>query len=107
MANSLYQFVYNAKKQNDNVQFVIRITLKTDFLIDMHGKAIDGNHIGGKKPPTGNNVQGGDFESWFLLNLGPFINLPPPIIGLSDHQQLHEHIDPPKASGWSWLWKPW
>lgn len=110
LKDSFYDSLYFLKSIED-VQVAIRITLKTDFLTDINGRAVDGNHIGGKKPPIGNDVQGGDFESWFLLNLNE--NMPEPVpgpgptLGLQDHQPLREEIDRPRASGWSWLWKPW
>lgn len=44
----------------------IYITLLCDFLIDECGRAVDGNHLGGKTP-TGDGVAGGTFESWFTL----------------------------------------
>ncbi|MFQ5571259.1 MAG: hypothetical protein ACE5G0_16400, partial [Rhodothermales bacterium] len=44
-----------------------RIILKCDFLTDANGLAVDGNHIGGVLP-SGNGIQGGIFESWFILN---------------------------------------
>jgi len=42
----------------------VYITLKCDFILDCHGRAVDGNHIGGVLP-TGDGVRGGTFESWF------------------------------------------
>ncbi len=44
----------------------VYITLKCDFILDCHGKAVDGNHIGGRKP-SGDGVEGGTFESWFYI----------------------------------------
>jgi hypothetical protein len=44
----------------------IKMVLKGDFILDIRGKALDGNFIGGKLP-SGNGYQGGDFESWFTL----------------------------------------
>src|SRR5262249_11490578 len=37
------------------------ITLKCDFVLDCHGVAVDGNHIGGVLP-SGDGVPGGTFE---------------------------------------------
>ena len=51
----------------DADQFIdreLKVVLKSDFIIDKEGKALDGNFIGGKLP-SGNGYQGGDFESWF------------------------------------------
>lgn len=42
------------------------ITLKCDFLLDCHGVAVDGNHLGGVLP-SGDGVPGGTFESWFRV----------------------------------------
>jgi hypothetical protein len=42
------------------------VTLKCDFLIDCHGVAVDGNHLGGVLP-SGDGVPGGTFESWFRV----------------------------------------
>lgn len=50
----------------EDLHITIRVTLKTEFLTGKNGKAVDGNHIGGKLP-SGDGVQGGDFESWFQL----------------------------------------
>jgi hypothetical protein len=44
----------------------IFITLKCDFLLDCHGVAVDGNHLGGVLP-SGDGVPGGTFESWFRV----------------------------------------
>ena len=44
----------------------IRMTLKSDFILDHNGVAVDGNHIGGKLP-SGNGSEGGDFVSWFVV----------------------------------------
>ena len=44
----------------------VLITLKCDFILDCHGVAVDGNHIGGMLP-TGDGVRGGTFESWFRV----------------------------------------
>jgi hypothetical protein len=44
----------------------IFITLKCDFILDWHGLAVDGNHIGGVLP-SGDGIPGGNFESWFRV----------------------------------------
>jgi hypothetical protein len=44
----------------------VYITLKCDFLLDCHGVAVDGNHLGGVLP-SGDGVPGGTFESWFRV----------------------------------------
>ena len=45
---------------------IVYITLKCDFILDCHGVAVDGNHIGGLLP-SGDGVRGGTFESWFRV----------------------------------------
>ena len=45
---------------------IVHVTLRCDFLLDCHGNAVDGNHIGGQRP-TGDGVAGGTFESWFMV----------------------------------------
>lgn len=45
---------------------IVYITLKCDFILDCHGVAVDGNHIGGMLP-SGDGVRGGTFESWFRV----------------------------------------
>ena len=44
-----------------------RVVVKCDFLIDKNGKPIDGNHLRGVVPFSGDGVAGGEFESWFKL----------------------------------------
>lgn len=44
------------------------ITLKCDLILDVNGRAVDGNHLGGTLP-TGDGVPGGTFETWFRVNL--------------------------------------
>lgn len=43
-----------------------RVTFKASFLIDKHGRPVDGDHLIGRLP-SGDGVSGGDFESWFRL----------------------------------------
>jgi hypothetical protein len=45
---------------------VVFIKLKCDFILDCHGNAVDGNHLGGRLP-TGDGTRGGMFESWFRV----------------------------------------
>lgn len=45
---------------------IVFITLKCDFVLDCHGHAVDGNHIGGTLP-SGDGIKGGTFESWFRV----------------------------------------
>ena len=44
----------------------IHVTLKCDFLPDCRGYAVDGDHIRGRLP-SGDDVEGGTFESWFTI----------------------------------------
>ena len=44
----------------------IYITLLADFVLDCHGQAVDGDHIGGRLP-SGNGTPGGTFRSWFRI----------------------------------------
>jgi hypothetical protein len=48
---------------------IVYVTLKCDFILDCHGVAVDGNHIGGRLP-SGDGVLGGTFESWFRVVSG-------------------------------------
>lgn len=45
---------------------MVFISLKCDFILDCHGVAVDGNHLGGILP-SGDGVPGGTFESWFRV----------------------------------------
>jgi hypothetical protein len=44
------------------------ITLRCDLILDINGRAVDGNYLGGQFP-TGDGVPGGSFETWFRVNL--------------------------------------
>ncbi len=48
----------------------IEIILRGSLITGAHGKALDGDFVGGKFP-SGNGVQGGDFISWFSVAPGP------------------------------------
>jgi hypothetical protein len=48
----------------------VYVTIKCEFLLDCNGQAVDGNHIGGRRP-TGNGTPGGTFESWFTVMSDP------------------------------------
>lgn len=52
-----------ARRHLDGRSFDLFLTLKCDVITDMHGHAVDGNFIG-HHLPTGDNIQGGTFESW-------------------------------------------
>jgi hypothetical protein len=45
---------------------VLHITLKCDFILDCNGLAVDGDYQRGKLP-SGDGIEGGTFESWFLV----------------------------------------
>jgi hypothetical protein len=44
----------------------LKITLYCDFILDCHGRPVDGDHLRGKIP-TGNGTPGGTFVSWFRI----------------------------------------
>ena len=44
----------------------LRVLIHADFIIDVKGRPLDGNFIGGKLP-TGNAAPGDDFLSWFTV----------------------------------------
>ncbi len=44
----------------------VRVTLKCDFIQDHRSRAVDGNFLRGGFP-TGDGIEGGTFESWFIL----------------------------------------
>lgn len=44
----------------------VYITLLADFVLDCHGRAVDGDHVGGRLP-SGNGIPGGVFRSWFTV----------------------------------------
>ena len=48
----------------------LRVELRADFVLDLDGKAVDGNNIGGLTPgrPSGNGRQGDTFESWLTVS---------------------------------------
>lgn len=52
-----------------NLNTLVCITVKCDFLIDSNDNCIDGNHLRGSlnNKPTGDQLSGGVFESWFEL----------------------------------------
>lgn len=45
---------------------VLHITLRCDFILDCHGRPVDGNHLRGRLR-TGDGIQGGAFESWVTI----------------------------------------
>jgi hypothetical protein len=47
-------------------EITVYVTLCCDFILDEHGRAVDGDHLRGTVP-TGNGIAGGTFESWFRL----------------------------------------
>jgi hypothetical protein len=46
---------------------MLYITLKCDFILDCHGRPVDGNHLRGRLP-TGDGTPGGDFVSWVWVD---------------------------------------
>ena len=55
-----------ARNRLDMRDFDLFITLKCDVVTDRRGLAVDGNFIA-HRFPTGDNVQGGAFESWIRV----------------------------------------
>jgi hypothetical protein len=49
---------------------ILKITLHCDFILDCHGRPVDGDHLRGKTP-TGNGAPGGTFLSWFRIEERP------------------------------------
>ena len=49
--------------------FDLYLTLKCDHIRDKHHHAVDGNFLG--RLPTGDNIQGGNFESWVRVRHKP------------------------------------
>ncbi len=52
-----------ARRHLEGRSFDLYLTLKCDVVRDRHGHAVDGNFID-HRLPTGDNIQGGKFESW-------------------------------------------
>lgn len=44
----------------------VYVTLRCDFVLDCHGRPVDGEHLGGRLP-SGDGIPGGTFESWFRV----------------------------------------
>ncbi|WP_353064441.1 hypothetical protein RBB77_01595 [Tunturibacter psychrotolerans] len=55
-----------ARRHLDGRSFDLFLILKCDVIRDLDGHALDGNFIG-HKLPTGDNIQGGIFESWVRI----------------------------------------
>lgn len=54
-----------ARRHLDGKDFDLFLTLKCDVIRDHHGHSVDGNFLG--HMPTGDNIQGGLFESWLRV----------------------------------------
>ena len=59
-----------ARRHLDGRNFDLFLMLKCDVITDRHGHAVDGNYIG-RHLPTGDNIQGGTFESWIRVRPRP------------------------------------
>lgn len=59
-----------ARRHLDGRNFDLFLILKCDVITDVHGHAVDGNFIG-RHLPTGDNIQGGTFESWVRVRPRP------------------------------------
>ena len=60
---AVYEFLKPFKSYRDHV---IHVTLRCDFIVDCLKRPVDGNHLRGLLP-TGDGIEGGTFESWFLI----------------------------------------
>lgn len=58
--------VFEVLKPEEYVHQVVHVTLRCDFILDCDGNAVDGDHLRGRLP-SGNGIEGGTFESWFLV----------------------------------------
>lgn len=58
--------VFEVLKPEQYVHQVVHVTLRCDFILDCDGNAVDGEHLRGRLP-SGNGIEGGTFESWFLV----------------------------------------
>jgi hypothetical protein len=54
------------RRCKDLVGDLVVVTIRCDFVLDCHGQAVDGNHLGALVP-TGDGLAGGDFVSWFTV----------------------------------------
>ncbi len=60
-------YLSDSDDEQDNIAGTwVYVTLKCDFIMDCHHRAVDGNFVHGHTP-TGNGVPGGTFESWFRV----------------------------------------
>jgi len=57
-----------ARRHLDGRSFDLFLILKCDVIRDRHGHAVDGNFIA-HRLPTGDNIQGGTFESWVRVRM--------------------------------------
>jgi len=62
-------YLGGARRRNTIAGSTVFVTLHCDFVLDCHGHAVDGNHLGGRLP-SGDGVAGGDFTSWFRVIYG-------------------------------------
>jgi hypothetical protein len=60
---AVYEFDKPFRSYRDHI---IHVTLRCDFIVDCRKQPVDGNHLAGRLP-TGDNVPGGTFESWFRV----------------------------------------
>lgn len=59
-----------ARRHLDGRSFDVFLILKCDGILDRHERAVDGNFLGNTYP-TGDNIQGGTFESWIHVRPKP------------------------------------
>jgi hypothetical protein len=68
---AVYLFDFDRIRENlakEDRAITIFVTLRCDLIIDAQGRAVDGDHLQGRVP-TGDDIAGGTFESWFRLIL--------------------------------------
>jgi len=56
-----------ARRHLEGKDFDLFLTLRCDVIHDHHGHSVDGNFLG--HLPTGDNIQGGTFESWVRVRM--------------------------------------
>jgi hypothetical protein len=56
-----------ARRHLEGRDFDLFLTVRCDVIHDRHGHAVDGNFLG--HLPTGDNIQGGMFESWLRIRM--------------------------------------
>lgn len=67
---------FQTPRIKNNLPVAIRLSLNCDFLLDVRGRAVDGEHIGGQVPNintpdrhgrSGDGIEGGTFYTWTIV----------------------------------------